>query len=729
MKAVHMLATAANIMRTLSGFAVILAVVVCAGADAQNLSPDQRAELLLQQMTLEEKITLVHGNGMPGGRGAAASNGGAGFTAAIPRLGIPAIQMADAAVGVTRGGVTSRYSTALPDAVSAASSWDVDLACEYGALIGQELRDQGYTMSLGGGVNITREPRNGRTFEYKGEDPILAGRLAGHEMRCLQAKGIIGDIKHFAVNDQETGRNIGNAILDKRTLRETDLLPFEIGIKDGDIQAVMCSYNKVNGDWSCENSYLMNDFLKKTVGFKGFVLSDWGGTHSTAKAALAGLDMEQPGSTYFGEALKQAVEKGEFPVARLDDMVKRILRAQFATGQFDVKTQRKVVDVFAGLELAQKVAERGTVLLKNTNDALPLNRATLKSIAVIGSHADVGVLSGGGSAQVDPPGGSAVPNAPAPTGVPLSMGMGGRPPVWYPSSPLRAIRAKIPDDCTVRFHDGSDPAAAARLAASSDVAIVFVNQPTSEGRDFSLTLPDKQDDLVSAVAAANRRTIVVLETGGAVNMPWADGVAGIVEAWYPGIRGGEAIANILFGDVNPSGKTVLSFARNEADWPHAKPFSADARGVAPFDMPYTEGLKVGYKWFDAEGKTPLFPFGHGLSYTTFAYSGLRTAVDGGEVAVSFTLRNSGTRDGIEIAQVYAGLPASAGEPPRRLVAWKPVSLKAGEQCVVTLRVDPLHLSIFNVSRDEWEVVGGDYRIWVGSSSRDLASSEGVTIGR
>ena len=265
-----------------------------------------------------------------------------------------------------------------------------------------------------------------------------------------------------------------------------------------------------------------------------------------------------------------------------------------------------------------------------------------------------------------------------------------------------------------------------------------MNQPASEGRDVSLTLPDKQDDLVNAVAAANRRTIVVLETGGPVNMPWADRVPGILEAWYPGIRGGEAIANILFGDVNPSGKTVLTFARNEADWPYSKPFAPDAsatatgapgRGGAPFDLPYSEGLKVGYKWFDAEGKAPLFAFGHGLSYTTFSYSGLRTAIDGRDMTVSFTLRNSGTRDGIEIAQVYAGLPAGAGEPPRRLVAWKPVPLQAGEECLVTLRVDPLHLSIFDVSRDEWEVVGGDYRIWVGSSSRDLPLSESVTIGR
>lgn len=719
-----------------------------------TLSPDRRAELLAGQMTIDEKIGILHGGGFgfgpatPAAPGATVSNGGAGFASAVPRLGIPAIQMADAAVGVTRGASNSRYSTPLPNAVSAASTWDVKMACEYGALIGQELRDQGYTMSLGGGVNITREPRNGRNFEYKGEDPILAGKLVGQEMKCLQAKGIIGDIKHFAVNDQETGRNIGNVILDKRTLRETDLLPFEIGIKDGDIQAVMCSYNKVNGDWACENNYLLNDFLKKAVGFKGFVLSDWGGTHSTAKAALAGLDMEQPGSGFFGDALKQAVEKGEVPMARLDDMVKRILRAQFATGQFDLRTQRKVVDVFGGLEVAQRVAERGTVLLKNNNAQLPLRKTVVKSVAVIGSHADVGVLSGGGSAQVDPPGGNAVPPAPAPAGQ-QGGGMFGGASVWYPSSPLKAIQAKIPG-AKVQFDSGTDPAKAASLAKASEVAIVFVNQPASEGRDLNLTLPGEQDKLVDAVVAANPHTIVVLETGGPVNMPWADKVPAILEAWFPGLRGGEAIASILFGDVNPSGKTVLTFARSESDWVSDKVFApppapaagapaAGAQatggpggfgggrgGMAPFDMPYKEGLKVGYKWFDAENKTPLFAFGHGLSYTTFAYSALKTA-PGKETTVTFTVRNTGARAGIEIAQVYATLPASTNEPPKRLVAFEPVELKAGESKTVTLTVPALHISIFNESRDGWQVAPGDYKFWVGGSSRNLPLSESVKI--
>jgi beta-glucosidase len=702
-------------------------------------SPDERAELLLKEMTLDEKITLLHGGGRgfgagqqtPAPAGPAVSNGGAGFTQSIPRLGIPAIQMADAAVGVTRGAAASRYSTLLPDGVAAASSWDPKLACEYGSLIGQELRDQGYTMSLGGGVNLMREPRNGRLFEYLGEDPILAGVIVGNEMKCLQAKGIIGDIKHYAFNDQETGRNIGNVLLDKRSMRETDLLAFEIGIKTGDIQAVMCSYNKINGDWACENDYLLNSVLKQSIGFKGFVLSDWSATHSTAKAALSGLDMEQPGSTYFGDALKQAIEKGEVPMSRLDDMVKRILRAQFATGQFDLPTQRKVVDIFKGFELAQRVAERGAVLLKNANNQLPLAKS-VKSIAVIGSHADVAVLSGGGSAQVDPPGGNAVPPPPAQDG---GRGGFGRSPLWFPSSPMRAIQAKAPA-AKVRFDEGADPAKAAALARTSDVAIVFVSQHTSEGRDFDLTLPDGQDQLVDAVAAANRKTIVVLETGGPVDMPWADKVGAVLSAWYPGIRGGEAIANILFGDVNPSGKTVVSFARNEADWPFAKPFGpaqatsaapqggtpAFGRSMPPFDIPYAaEGLKVGYKWFDAEDKLPLFPFGHGLSYTTFAYSGLKV-VPGKDTEVSFTVRNTGARAGIEIAQIYVSLPASAAEPPKRLVGWQPVELNPGESKTVTVAIPALYVSIFDAAKDAWQVVPGEYKFMVGGSSRSLPLS-------
>jgi len=732
-----------------------------------SLSPDQRADLLVQQMTMDEKIQLLHGlgGGFGPGRGgqpvantpptieqltqqltATRSNGGAGFIPGIARLGIPDVQMADAAVGVTRGAMRGRYSTPLPSDISGASSWDLKLLHEYGALIGKELRDQGYNMSLGGGVDITREPRNGRNFEYLGEDPILAGRLDGQMMKGLQAQGVLGDVKHYAFNDQETGRNIGNVTMaDKRIMRETDLLAFEIAVQDADVSAVMCSYNKINGDWACENSYILNDVLKKAAGFKGFVVSDWGATHSTVKAALAGLDMEMPGNTYFADALQKAVESGEVPMARLNDMVHRVLRSEFAVGLFDKRPATEVVDVFGGLEVAQRVAEQGTVLLKNANGQLPLSAPAIKSIAVIGSHADVGVPSGGGSAQVNPPGGNAVPPPPPPAGAAQGPGGGfggGRGAVWYPSSPLKAIRAKAPH-AKVEYNPGTDPAAAAALAKASDVAIVFCNQPTSEGRDVpSLSLPDNQDALVSAVAAANSHTIVVLETGGPVSMPWVDKTSAVLEAWYPGIRGAEAMANILFGDVNPSAKLPVTFAKSDADLPHPEipgiklvpqPAAGGGRGgggrgaLPPFDINYTEGLKVGYKWFDAENKEPLFAFGHGLSYTTFAYSGLKTAASGKEVKVSFSVKNTGKRAGTEIAQVYAGLPAAANEPPKRLVAWDRIQLAPGETKTVSLAIDPFHLSIFNVDKDGWVVLPGEYKVMVGGSSRNTALTGAVSV--
>jgi len=694
----------------------------------KSLSADQRADLIAAQMTLDEKISLLHGGGWQmlfGGADAPPSKslGNAGYIPGVARLGMPDLQMADAAVGVTHSSVYGRYSTALPSGVAAAASWDLDLAREYGALIGMELHDQGYTMSLGGGVNLAREPRNGRIFEYKGEDPILAGKLVGAEMKALQAQGVVGDIKHYALNDQESGRSYINVKVDQRAIRESDLLAFEIGVKESGAGAVMCSYNLLNGDYACENSYLLTDVLKKDFGFQGFVLSDWGGTHSTAKAVLAGLDMEMPGNTYLADPLKKAVEDGQVPMARLDNMVHRILRSEFAVGLFDNSPERQVPDVFHGIDVAERVAEQSIVLLKNANGQLPLAASRVKTIAVIGSHADVGVLSGGGSAQVDPMGGNAVPQ---PAETPFFERV-----VWHRSSPLKAIRAKAPH-ADVQYDGGTDPAAAARLAKASDVAIVFVNQPSSEGSDHpNLSLPGNQDALVSAVAAANPHTIVVLETGGAVTMPWIGQVSAAMEAWYPGVRGAEAIANILFGDVNPSAKLPLTFAKSEADLPHPKPttqpppasdkdmveiFPGFKDNATRFDVSYDEGLLVGYKWYDAKDKTPLFPFGFGLSYTTYEYSNLKAS----KSSVTFQVKNTGARAGAEIAEVYATLPPASGEQFNRLVAWEKVRLAPGESKSVTLRLEPLYLSIFNVEKDAWELVPGDYIIQAGASSRELA---------
>jgi len=715
-----------------------------AGENAQpwmnaTLSPDDRAALVLKQMTLDEKISLLHGTGMkelsPMSPLAVHSNGGAGYVVGVQRLGIPDIQMSDAAYGIRNSGENGRYSTALPSNLAGAASWDLDAAYEYGALIGRELRAQGYNMSIGGGVNLTREPRNGRTFEYLGEDPILAGEMVGHIMEGLQAQHVIGDIKHYAVNDQESGRNAVNVNIDKRSMMETDLLAFKIGLRESNAAAVMCSYNRVNGDYACENKYLLTDVLKKDWNFKGFVLSDWQGTHSTVKASAAGLDHEEPGEYFYGDAMKKAVQSGHVPMAELDEHVRRILRSVFACGVVDDPPKKSVVDVMSGFETAQRIEEQSIVLLKNDPAVLPLDASKLHTLAVIGAHSDVGMISGGGSAQVDPPGGNAI----------MPPGKGAttwQAHIWFPTSPLKAIRAKAPG-VKVQYDPGSDVSSAAALAKTSDVAIVFAYQWESEGMDLdSLSLPEHQDDLIAKVAAANPRTVVVLETGGAVTMPWADQVSGILEAWYAGSSGANAVASVLFGDVNPGAKLPLTFPKSDADLPRTtvvKPPEASttkdgdpdawkkiAAGLPAFQITYDEGLKVGYKWYDAEHKQVLFPFGYGLSYTTYAYSNLKVT-PGEKVRVNFTLTNIGNRAGAEIAEIYAALPANAGEPPKRLVGWSKVKLNPGETKEVMVEIDPEYLSIFDVDQNKWQLIPGDYEFFAGGSSRDLPLTESVSL--
>jgi beta-glucosidase len=692
-----------------------------------RLSPDERADLVLKEMTLDEKIDLVHGNGMPGWGpprpNAHLGNGGAGFVLGVPRLGIPMIQMSDAAYGVRSSAENGRYSTALPSNLAAAASWDVQAACEYGTLIGRELRAQGYNMTLGGGVNLTREPRNGRSFEYQGEDPILAGTLVGNRMKCEQAQHVMGDMKHYALNDQESGRNEVDVIIGKRAMRETDLLAFQIGLEIANPDAVMCSYNAVNGDFACENRYLLTDVLRKSWKFKGFVLSDWGGTHSTVKASAAGLDHEEPMDDFFGEKLKQAVQAGKVPLAELDDHVRRILRSEFASGIVDDPPKKSVVDVEAGLETSRRIAEQSIVLLKNAGGILPLDRGKLHSIAIIGPHADTGMISGGGSAQVDPPG------RPAPRWLEQ---------VWFPASPLKAVSAEAAG-LNVQFDSGANRESAAALAKKADVAIVFAYQWTSEGMDLpSLSLPENQDALIEQVAAANPRTIVVLETGTAVTMPWLNKVSGVLEAWYAGSKGADAVKNILFGGVNPSAKLPMTFPRSEADLPHpqlvmpppeaqrADPAMKTGEAKPTFEVHYDEGLKVGYKWYDAENKPVLFPFGFGLSYTTYRYSDLKVT-PGPETTVSFIVKNTGSRSGAEIAEVYAALPASAGEPPKRLVGWSKVRLNAGESKQVSMTVNPMYLSIYDEAMDGWKLIPGGYTFMVGGSSQSLPLVEKVTL--
>jgi beta-glucosidase len=680
----------------------------------EKLTAEQRAELVVKQMTLDEKIGMLHGEGMPGWQNMPVeivavqgwSNGGAGFVLGVQRLGIPMIQMSDAAYGVRSSAANGRYSTALPSDLGAAASWDAESACAYGALIGSELRAQGYNMTLGGGTNLAREPRNGRTFEYLGEDPLLAGTMDGNRIRCEGEQHVISDIKHYAVNDQESGRQEVDSVIGERALRESDLLAFQLGYEIGNPKAVMCSYNGVNGTYACENRMLLTDVLKAEWGFKGFVVSDWEGTHSTVKASHAGLDQEQPMDLFYGAKLKEAVQKGEVSEAELDEHVKRVLWAEFAAGVIDDPVRKSVVDPQKGFDVSRRIEEQSAVLLRNEGGLLPLSRG-VKSVAVIGLHADTGMISGGGSAQVDAPGQKA--------------GMPWQSRIWFATSPLEAMRAKAAG-ARMGFASGENVAEAVALAKQSDVAVVFAWQWESEGMDLrSLALPDGQDKLIAAVAKANPRTVVVLETGTAVTMPWLSQTGAVLEAWYGGVKGADAVANLLFGDVNPSGKLPLTFPVSEDELPRAtvaQPPQPVVNGVLSFKVDYTEGAEVGYKWYETEKKPVLFPFGFGLSYTTFAYSGLSVAADGSEA--SFTLANTGKRKGAEVAQVYAVLPAKAGEPWKRLVGWQKVELEAGESRVVKVKLEGKAMSVWDGAGKKFVRPAGRFEVMVGGSSGEAA---------
>ena len=725
----------------LGGLAALLMLATAGGALAKpvqpwldrHASPDRRAAALVDQMTLDEKIGLVHGIAVcqftPGNfPGSERSLKGAGFIPGIPRLGIPDINYTDGGAGVTNCGARPNgQSTMLPSPLARASSWNPAATYEAGALIGREARAQGFTTVLGGVSELIREPRWGRSFETLGEDPVLNGTLVAVELRGVQDQKVVATIKHYAANNQETNRQTHSVEIDERTLRELHLLPYEIAVPASGVGNVMCSYNKVNGTYACENDYLINQVLKGDLGFKGQVQSDWGATHSTVPAALAGLDEEEFLSQFFGQALKDAVQSGQVPPSRLDDMVQRKLRTLIAIGVYDDPPPAPgSIDVSRGAAVTERIARQSSVLLKNERRTLPLSHR-VGSIAVIGSHADVGVLSGGGSSQVTPPGGPAV----APTCNPEGPG-GSHCPVWAPSSPLQAIRANAPG-ADVRFADGTDPAAAAALAASSDVVVVFAHEWRAEGADAQeMNLPDlgppewpvavDQEALIRRVAAANRNTVVVLENGGPLVMPWIGDVRSVLEAWYPGSRGGQAIADVLFGDVNPSGKLTVTFPRQAADTP-----TGAAPPTTALSIPYTERLLVGYRWYDAKGIQPLFEFGHGLSYTSYRYSDVETDGSRHGLRVSFRVTNTGRRAGAEVAQVYAGLPAKAGEPPKRLVGWARVELRPGETRRVTVDVDPKRLAVWDTGHHRWDVVEGRYDILVGASSRDIRLRQGVLV--
>jgi beta-glucosidase len=693
----------------------------------RSLSADERARLLVAALAHDEKLQLLTGYfgvqrewndyQFPEARPQSA-----GFVRGVPRLSFPPQWQSDAGSGVATQGVAppSLERTLLPSGILTASTWDPDLAERSGAMIGSEARASGFNVMLAGGVNLLRDPGNGRNFEYGGEDPLLAGTMVGALVRGIQSNHIVSTVKHFALNDQESGRGVVNVKIDEAAARMSDLLAFQLAIEQGDPGSVMCSYNRVQGDYACQNDWLLNQVLKRDWGFAGYVMADWGAQHDTVQNANAGLDQEtgvmRKGDYEFLDKLAGAIQRGQVPAARLDDMVRRVVRTLIAKGAIDEPVAAAPIDFAAHANVTRANAEAGIVLLKN-DGVLPLS-SRLKRVAVIGGHADVGVLTGGGSAQVYAPGGNAVPGL-------LPKDWPG-PPVYAKSSPLAALRAELPN-AEISWNAGADLAAARKAAAAAQVAIVFVTQWTAEARDFSLSLPEAQDQLVEAVARANPRTVVVLETGGPVLLPFFDRVAAAVEARYPGSEGGPAIAHVLSGRVNPSGHLPASFPRSLEQLPRPQIVGAELPKDQPFDVSYDEGAAVGYRWYDKQKRVPLLPFGHGLSYTSFAQQRLAARVVEQELEVTFRVVNTGARAGKQVAQVYASPVSGGWEAPKRLAGFAKIELEPGAATERTLRVDPRLLATYDTARHGFHVAAGKYEITLASSARDVGSSVTVQL--
>ena len=710
----------------------------CAAWMDTTRTADQRAAALLAVMTNTQKATLTQFQGVIFTHG-----GAAGFIAGDPNLCLPDLVLNDAGQGV---GDAMLGTTAFPAPISQASSWDSVTQQAFGAALGNQAWNRGVNIQLAPAMETDRVPLNGRNFEYFSEDPYLSGQVAVAATRGIQSQNVIATLKHYIANSQETARNSDSSDIDERTLHELYLPQYEAAVQQGGAGSVMCSYNRVNSVYACENRDTLTTDLKQQIGFPGFVMSDWGATHSTVASANNGLDMEMNATspTYFGSTLVTAVQNNQVSQSRLDDMARRILREMFAVGLFDhppapePQAQASVVDTPAANTLSGQIAAEGMVLLKNQDGILPLPAPT-KRIAVIGTPAgpagSLWTYNGAGSSHI--------PEA------------GYKPNVVSPLTGMQTLAATRVD--AVTYADGNGPQFADAIAAANaaDIAVVFVYDQLGEGTDqASLSLPPdgttclllactpgtgyNQDALVQAVAAANPNTVVVLETGKPVLMPWLSSVKGVLEAWYPGQDEGDAIASVLFGDVNPSGKLPQTFPAAAAD----PPLLANANQYPGVTVPgdaigphsrYTEGLEVGYRWYDDHGIQPLFPFGHGLSYTTFNYSNLRvtSAAAGGTAQVAFDVTNSGNRAGAEVAQLYVGAPALnyAGEPLKQLRGYNRVVLAPGQTRHVALAVDSRAVSYWDSASHGWRVETGCHPVLVGSSSRDIRlQAPGLTEG-
>ena len=698
-----------------------------------NLPVEQRVQDLLGRMTLQEKVAMLSG---------------ADWMQSVPneRLGIPSIKMADGPLGIRSwAGPSSETNataakdkvttTAFPAGVAMAATWDTELLQSVGQAIGQEVKAVGRDMILGPTVNINRTPLWGRNFEGFGEDPYLTSRLAVAYIKGVQGEGVIATVKHFAANNQEFERHRINAVVDERALQEIYFPAFKAAVQEAGVWSVMSAYNKLNGVYCAENPFLLKDTLRKQWGFKGFVVSDWGSTYSTAATVNAGMDLEMPG----GEPMKDwlitpktqaagngagwlvpekvlpEISSGKISTSTIDDNVASILRVIFVSGQFDKPhAATGEIDTPAQRALARKAATESIVLLKNTGDLLPLNPSKIHSVVVIGPNAAIARTGGGGSSLVTPK---------------------------YSVSPLKGIQDRAGQRLQVSYalgvsmegEDGSKDTPEAReqlrneavnAASKANAAIIVVGRsPALESEDFdikSLDLPAGQDELIEAVAKVNKNTIVVINAGGPVVMTkWIAQVSAVLDLWYGGQEGGNAIADVLFGEANPSGKLPVSFVKQWKDSP--------AYGHYPgenLQVEYAEGIYVGYRYFDKQKVEPLFPFGYGLSYTKFDYSDLKVSpnkvVAGTPVEVSLRVHNSGSRSGAEVVELYVhDGHSSVDRPIQELKGFQRVNLAAGETKVVHFTLDRSAMAFYSTAKKDWVTEPGQFDVLVGFSSRDI----------
>ncbi|WP_158624690.1 glycoside hydrolase family 3 C-terminal domain-containing protein [Caulobacter sp. 602-1] len=800
------------------------------------LANSAKVEALIGRMTLDEKIGFLHGQDDP------EHLAGGGYIPGVARLNIPPLRLADGPAGVR----TSRTATAFPAPVALTSTFSPDLAKAWGAAVASEALARDQHVLLAPMTNNVRVPTAGRNFETFGEDPLLASRLVAASVAGLQGGGVIATVKHFAANNQETDRKTIDVQVDERTLREIEFPPFQAAV-DAGVGAVMCAYNKVGGLAACENPFLLEKVLRQEWGYGGFVMSDWGATHSAAPSVKAGLDMEMPRGKFLGEALKDAVAKGELTEADIDRSVRRILTQMNRIGMLGEAVQRPFEDGAqrkAHADLALEIALEGAVLLKNDGGVLPLSAATLQKVAVIGPTAKRALYGGGGSAEVKPTaldnpyealgaqagaplvfaeglrlegepiaatalGSDSGPGLAGATGpfigaasldksqsaswegwitvpetgdyelmlqftpvgglalaeadrgmadveldgkriieggrlfggarliktsdgllnqgqvVHLEAGVRHRLKLSVKASAVEPLRLRLAWTTPALRRQLLDAAAAAAKAAP--VAIVFAHVEGTEGEDNrSLALPYRQDELIEAVARANPNTVVVLNTGAPVLMPWLGQVKAVLQMWYPGQRGGEATADLLTGKANPSGRLPVTFPASDSQTAVAQPERFP--GIDGHQT-YSEGVLVGYRWYDALGAKPLFPFGYGLSYTRFQYGELKVTPAADGLDVAFTLRNAGPADGAEVAQVYIDGPTAPPEgltfAPRILAGFQRVTLRAGESREIHVKVERRALSYWSPQAKAWRQPPGPRRVRVGGSSRDLPLSRTV----